>query len=224
MLDHPTICIVGAGALGGYYGARLAQHGNNVHFLLRGDYDAVRKNGWSIKSYQGDFSLAPGSLGVWNDAAKMPKADLVLVTLKTTTNDQFEPLITPLIKDDTAILTLQNGLGNEERLAALFGKEHVLGGIAFTCINRVAPGEIDHSAAGWIRLGEFGGGAEPTGDADFRIAVVSQYRMHGGGRSPPRKMGQALLEHSVQRAGRRARLDDRSPDRNRGRRCPGHGQ
>ena len=157
----PTICIVGAGALGGYYGARLAQHGNNVHFLLRGDYDAVRKNGWTIKSYLGDFSLAPGLFGIANDPAKMPKADIVLVTLKTTVNDQFEPLIAPLLKEGTAILTLQNGLGNEERLAVLFGKERVLGGIAFTCINRVAPGVIHHTAAGWIRFGEFGGGPSP---------------------------------------------------------------
>src|SRR5580704_7889803 len=96
----PIICIVGAGAVGGYYGARLAQHGNNVHFLLRGDYETVRKNGWTVKSCDGNFSLTPGSFGVFNDAKKIPKADLVIVTLKTTVNDQFEPLIAPLIKDD----------------------------------------------------------------------------------------------------------------------------
>jgi 2-dehydropantoate 2-reductase len=161
MHNQQTICIVGAGALGGYYGARLAQHGNDVHFLLRSDYESVRKNGWSIKSYQGDFSLAPGSFGVSNDPQKMPKADLILVTLKTTVNDQFEPLIAPMLKDDTIILTLQNGLGNEERLASLFGARHVMGGIAFTCINRVGPGKIQHTAAGWIRIGEFGGGPSP---------------------------------------------------------------
>lgn len=169
MLDHPTICIIGAGAVGGYYGGRLAQHGNNVHFLLRGDYEAVRKNGWTIKSCNGDFSLPPGSFGVASEAKKMPKADLVLVTLKTTTNDQLEPLISPLMKDDTAILTLQNGLGSEERLSALFGRQHVLGGIAFTCLTRVAPGVIHHTAAGWVRIGEFGGGPSPRAT---RIAEI----------------------------------------------------
>lgn len=169
MLDNPTICIVGAGALGGYYGARLAQNKNNVHFLLRSDYDGVKANGWTVESHLGDFKLAPGTFGVWNDAKKMPKADLVIVTLKSTTNYQFEPLIGPLIKDDTAILTLQNGLGNEERLAELFGRHRVLGGIAFTCINRIAPGHIRHTAAGAIRLGEFIAG--PTARA-ARIAEL----------------------------------------------------
>jgi 2-dehydropantoate 2-reductase len=65
------------------------------------------------------------------------------------------------LKPDTAILTLQNGLGNEEHLSALFGPERVLGGMAFTCINRVAPGRIEHFAHGQIRLGHFNGGPGP---------------------------------------------------------------
>ncbi len=158
MLNNPTICIIGSGAVGGYYGARLAQQGNRVHFLLRSEYDAVQKNGWTIRSCDGDFTLPPGAFGAHDDPGEMPKADLVLVTLKTTANDQFDALIRPLLKEQTAILTLQNGLGNEERLAELFGKERILGGMAFTCINRIGPGLIHHMAEGWIRLGEFGGG------------------------------------------------------------------
>ena len=158
MLDHPTICIIGSGAVGGYYGARLAQHGNDVHFLLRSDYDAVHRDGWTIKSCHGDFHLARGSFGLARDPRELPKADLVLVTLKTTANDQFPSLVGPLLKDETAILTLQNGLGNEETLAELFGKPRVLGGMAFTCINRIGSGVIHHIAEGWIRIGEFGGG------------------------------------------------------------------
>jgi 2-dehydropantoate 2-reductase len=161
MLAKPVICIIGAGAVGGYYGARLAQHGNDVHFLLRSDFDAVRRNGWKVKSCDGDFTLAAGESHVYDDPRKMPKADLVIVTLKTTANDQFEPLIRPLVKEDTAILTLQNGLGSEERLAELFGKQHILGGMAFTCINRLGPGVIHHMAEGWVRIGEFGGGPSP---------------------------------------------------------------
>ena len=60
MADYrPRIAIIGAGAIGGYYGARLAQHGHDVHFLVRGDYDALKKNGWIIKSTDGDFILPP---------------------------------------------------------------------------------------------------------------------------------------------------------------------
>ena len=157
----PVIAIIGAGAVGGYYGARLAQGGQNVHFLMRGDYAAVLRDGLKIKSCAGDFSLPAARLRVYRDALDMPKADWVIVTLKTTVNDQLEPLIRPLIHEGTAILTLQNGLGNEERLAALFPRHRILGGMAFTCINRIGPGLIEHTAHGRIRLGEFGGGAGP---------------------------------------------------------------
>ena len=153
--DRPTIAIVGAGAVGSYYGGRLAQHGHDVHFLLRSDFDAVRRNGLTVESCDGDFRIAPGAVRVYDDPAKMPGADLVIVTLKSTANDQFGRLITPLVKDGTAILTLQNGLGNEERLAELFGAQRVLGGMAFVCINRVAPGVVRHTDHGLIRLGDF---------------------------------------------------------------------
>lgn len=154
--DRSIIAIVGTGAVGAYYGGRLAQHGHDVHFLLRGDYSAVKQNGWRIKSCDGDFVLPAEKVRAYDDPATMPKADLVIVTLKTTANDQFEPLISPLLKDGTVILTLQNGLGNEERLAELFGSERVLGGTAFVCINRTGPGEVHHIADGLITLGEFG--------------------------------------------------------------------
>ena len=151
------IAVVGAGAVGGYYGARLAQHGHDVHFLLRSDYDAVRQNGWIVESRDGDFRIPASSVNVYDDPRKMPRTDLVVVTLKSTANDQFERLITPLLHEQTAILTLQNGLGNEDRLAGLFGAKRVLGGMAFVCINRAAPGVVRHTDHGIIRLGEFAG-------------------------------------------------------------------
>ncbi len=154
-MERPVIAIVGTGAVGAYYGGRLAQHGHDVHFLLRGDYQAVKQNGWTIRSCDGDFILSPETVHAYDDPAKMPKADLVIVTLKTTANDQFESLIAPLLKEGTPILTLQNGLGNEERLAELFGAHRVLGGMAFVCINRIEPGLVHHIAEGTITLGEF---------------------------------------------------------------------
>src|SRR5258708_19217031 len=141
--DHPRIAIVGAGAIGSYYGARLVQGGHDVHFLLRSDYDAVMHSGMTIKSCAGDFSLPARNLNVYRDVREMPKVDWVVVTLKTTSNDQFEPLIRPLLKSNTLLLTLQNGLGNEERLAELFGSQRVLGGLAFTFINLIGPASSD---------------------------------------------------------------------------------
>jgi 2-dehydropantoate 2-reductase len=167
-MNNPTIAIVGTGAVGAYYGGRLAQHGHDVHFLLRSDYTAVKQSGWRIQSCHGDFDLPPDQLRVYDDPAKMPKSDLVIVTLKTTANHLFEPLIRPLLKPDTTILTLQNGLGNEERLAELFGQERILGGMAFVCINRLSPGHVHHIAEGLITLGDFTGGATP------RVHAIAQ--------------------------------------------------
>lgn len=153
-----TISVVGAGALGGYYGGRLAQHGHDVHFLLRGDYDAVRASGLTVKSIDGDFTLPPDRVRAHRDVREMPKSDLVLVTIKSTANDQLPALVAPLLHETTTIVTLQNGLGNEDLLADQFGPHRVLGGMAFVCINRVAPGVIHHTDHGLIRLGEFSGG------------------------------------------------------------------
>jgi 2-dehydropantoate 2-reductase len=164
-----SIAIIGAGALGGYYGGRLAQHGHDVHLLLRSDYAHVRRHGLSVRSVSGDFQLRPEQLRVYNDAAAMPKVDLVIVALKSTENQQFPRLITPLLHEETAILTLQNGLGNEDDLARLFGEDRVLGGIAFVCINRVAPGQLHHTEPGYIRLGEY---ASETGRSERAQRIV----------------------------------------------------
>jgi len=87
--------------------------------------------------------------------------DLVIIGLKTTANDQMGALLTPLIGPSTAILTLQNGLGNEALLAGLFGAEKILGGLCFVCLNRLEPGVIHHIAHGTIIMGEYQRWPEP---------------------------------------------------------------
>lgn len=153
--QHPRIAVVAAGAIGAYYGGRLAYHGHSVHFLTRSDYDHVRRHGWTIYSCDGNFSLSPERLAVYANPAEIGPVDLVLVTLKTTANNRFPSLIQPLLHDRTAILTLQNGLGNEDALAALFGGDRVIGGLAFICANRTDPGKIVHTAHGLVRIGEY---------------------------------------------------------------------
>jgi len=145
------IAVVGCGALGCFYGARLCQAGHDVHLLLRNDYETVRSEGLHIRSADGEWRVHPHA----HDASEsIGKCDLVLVGLKTTANDRFAELITPLLDNDTAILCLQNGLGNCEKLAELFGPERVLGGLCFVCLNRTAPGVVHHIAFGKVVLGE----------------------------------------------------------------------
>ena len=82
--------------------------------------------------------------------------DLVVIGLKTTANADLAKLIPPLLHEGTLLLTLQNGLGNEELLAKRWGAGRVLGGLCFVCLNRVAPGVIEHYGHGTLSLGEFG--------------------------------------------------------------------
>ncbi len=147
--------MIGAGAVGGYVGARLAQHGHDVHFLARSDYAQLKSRGFSIRSVAGDFTLAPDRFHVYDDTANMPQVDLVIVALKSTHNPLLPNLLPLLLRSDTTILTLQNGLGNEQFLADHFGASRIVGGIVFACINRVGPGRIDDQYRGFIRLGEF---------------------------------------------------------------------
>jgi 2-dehydropantoate 2-reductase len=153
--SNPSFAIVGSGAIGSYYGGRLAQSGLPVHFLLRSDYDHVRAHGLKITSIAGDFHLAPSHLNIYRSTADMPKVDIVLVTLKSTDNPALADLIPPLLHESTAIITLQNGLGNEDHLASLFGAHRIIGGVAFTCINRLSPGVISHTDHGHIHLSDW---------------------------------------------------------------------
>ena len=151
-----NITVVGCGALGSYYGACLQRAGHTVTFLLRSDFEAVRAQGVRIRSLNGDFTVHPRCVRSPEEAGI---AELVLIGLKTTANDQFPRLLPPLVGPHTAVLTLQNGLGNEEALAALFPADQILGGLCFVCLNRIAPGVVQHTAHGRILLGEFAGPA-----------------------------------------------------------------
>lgn len=147
------IAVVGAGALGLYYGALLQKSGQQVHFLLRRDFEAVSQSGLKVFSINGDFDLQ--TVHAYRTPEEIGTVDLVLVGLKTFANDRYAALITPLVGAGTQILTLQNGLGNEEALAELFGAECVIGGVAFLCSNRGEPGVVHHLGAGRIILGEY---------------------------------------------------------------------
>ncbi|MBL9136299.1 MAG: 2-dehydropantoate 2-reductase [Verrucomicrobiales bacterium] len=153
LASRPKIAVVGCGALGSFYAARLARAGHEVHCLLRSDYDAVRARGLRVEDAAGGFTVRPG---VAQDPAEIGPSDWVIIGLKTTANPHFQSLIAPLIGPRTAVLTLQNGLGNEERLAQLFGHERIFGGLCFVCLNRTEPGVVRHIAHGRIVMGEFG--------------------------------------------------------------------
>ena len=153
MLPNFRIAVVGAGAIGGYYGAKLANAGRDVHFLMRGDLRGRRRAGLRIRGKSEDIRLA--RLNCYNTTAAIGPCDLVLIAVKATANTHLLELIPPLLHERTMLLTLQNGLGNEEFLAENFGAERVLGGLCFVCLNRISPGVIEHYDVGRVVLGEF---------------------------------------------------------------------
>ncbi len=146
------IAVVGCGALGSFYGANLARAGEEVHFLLRSDFEAVRLRGVQIRGPQGDFRVQPKCA---RTAEAIGTCDLVIIALKTTANDQFPSLLPPLLGPATVLLTLQNGLRNEEQLAAIASVDQIMGGLCFVCLNRLEPGIVQHIAHGQVILGEF---------------------------------------------------------------------
>lgn len=146
------IGVVGCGALGSYYGAKLWQSGQDVHFLLRSDYDVVRERGVEIESPAGNFTARPHAA---REPGQIGPCDLVLIGLKTTANEAFPNLLPPLVDPHTLVLTLQNGLGNEDALARLFPAAQILGGLCFVCLNRLRPGHVRHMDHGYVVLGEF---------------------------------------------------------------------
>lgn len=152
MGDIRTIAVVGSGSVGGFYGARLTTQAE-VSFLMRRDLEAVLDRGLTIHSIDGDLHL--NSVRAFGDTASIGPVDLVVIAVKTTSNEALKDLIPPLLHDSTRILTLQNGLGNEEFLASQFPAHSILGGLCFVCINRGDPGVIHHIAAGRIEMGEY---------------------------------------------------------------------
>lgn len=148
-----SVAIVGSGAIGLYYGGRLAAAGENVKFLLRSDFDDIQQNGLHCESIHGDFALP--KLQGFRRAEEIGPVDLVIVAWKATANSHLADVLPPLLHADTQVLTLQNGLGNCEAIAAITGGERVLGGLCFVCLNRLSPGFVKHLASGRISVGEF---------------------------------------------------------------------
>ncbi|MDR2862652.1 MAG: 2-dehydropantoate 2-reductase [Puniceicoccales bacterium] len=155
------IAIVGAGAVGAFYGCMLARAGHEVHFLLRSDFEVVRRNGYQISAPGVQFHLEAVNAHVGTD--DIGPCDLVIIALKTTANALLPALLPPLNDPvrGTVFLTLQNGMGNVETLAGLFASDNVAAGVCFVCINRMASGVIQSYIPGQIQLAAAVGPASP---------------------------------------------------------------
>lgn len=144
------IAILGAGALGCYYGARLAEAGHDVTFIMRSAYDTVAEQGLHIHSIFGDIHLPRPHI------ARTPQecgpADLVIVCWKTTCNPLLAEALPPLLHEGTRVLTFQNGMGNAEAISRIVPAERVFIGLCFVCVMMNTPGVVEHLEKGNIQF------------------------------------------------------------------------
>ena len=169
-----TYGVIGTGAIGGYYGARLAQSGQEVHFLLHSDYEYVKANGLQVDSCDGSFHL--DSPLVYNQTEQMPKCDVVLVCLKSINNKKLQTLLPPLLKADTLVVLIQNGIGVEQDVEQQFPSIQLAAGLAFICSAKTEPGRVNHQCYGQINLGNYSCKDEGLVNqvvADFNAAGVT---------------------------------------------------
>ena len=153
------ILMVGAGSVGGFFGAHLAKHNLAVSFLLRSKtLAAVKQNGLTIRSAGGSFTVHPPAA---SDPRELPCPDLIILSNKAYDLDEVMTQIEPVVSKDTTILTLQNGVDTEDRLLERFKRDCVVGGVAFIYSKIVAPGVIDHYKGGGVAIGELMGHKSP---------------------------------------------------------------
>jgi 2-dehydropantoate 2-reductase len=148
------ILIMGTGGVGGYYGALLAQQGNEVTFIARGAHlYAIRHEGLKVKSVHGDFTVFPAK--ATEDPAKVEPVDLILFCVKTYNTDEAAEAIRPTVGPQTTVLSLQNGIDAAERIGKVVGEEHVIGGATWLSSAVESPGVIKQiSQFRRIALGE----------------------------------------------------------------------
>ena len=146
--------VIGMGAIGGYYGGRLAHAGREVHFLSHSDYQYVLQNGLRVDSCDGDFHLP--HINAYGASKDMPKTDVIIVGLKSVRNHDVLPeLLRPIIHDNSIVILIQNGIGLEEDLLKIFPGLQIVAGLAFICSAKVGPGHVSHQCYGSINLGNY---------------------------------------------------------------------
>ena len=164
--------IIGTGAIGGYYGAKLAHAGQEVHFLLHSDYEYVKQHGLQVDSCDGSFHL--DDVNAYQRPEDMPVCDVVLVCLKSVNNSKLPALLPPLLHDRTLVVLIQNGIGVEEDVQKMFPDVQLAAGLAFICSAKTQPGIVSHQCYGSINLADYS-----CRDEALIQTVVDEFREAG---------------------------------------------
>jgi 2-dehydropantoate 2-reductase len=167
------IAVMGAGAVGGYFGARLAATSNEVAFIARGAHlTALRRGGLAVESFQGNLHIRDALFT--DDPTQVGAVDLILFCVKSYDTEPVAQSLGPMMGPETVILSLQNGVDNADRIARLWGNHHVLAGVVYIASQLLEPGRIKHSAGGKIVFGEPNGQAHVTTEAVERLLASAE--------------------------------------------------
>lgn len=145
--------IIGMGAIGGFYGGKLAHSGQEVHFLSHSDFQYVKENGLQVDSCDGSFHI--DDIHAYQHPQDMPKCDVVIVGLKTTNNHLLSHLLPPLLHERTVVVLIQNGIGVEADVQQMFPQVPLIAGLAFICSAKTEPGRVNHQCYGSINLANY---------------------------------------------------------------------
>ncbi len=170
-----TIAILGAGALGCYYGARLAEAGHEVRFIMRSAYAPVKERGLRVESVEGDIFLPHPQ--VYRTPEECGTVDLVIVCWKTTCNGNLAAALPPLLHEGTRVITLQNGMDNAEAISAIVPVTRVFIGLCFVCAMMPEPGTINHLEGGDIQFAPALPGDEGLQQAEEFAALFAAARI-----------------------------------------------
>jgi 2-dehydropantoate 2-reductase len=167
------IAAMAAGAVGGYFGARLAAAGHDVTFIARGAHrDAIRANGLMIESTLGNLHLKDAK--VIDDPREAGPVDIVLFAVKLWDTESAAQLARPMMGPNTRLITFQNGVDSVERIAPILGADHVVGGIAYIATVIEKPGVIAHTSQfARMRCGRVDGKPDAMLDAFAKAAKAA---------------------------------------------------
>lgn len=156
MMQKTKIIIMGAGAVGSYFGALLARAGYDVSFVARGEHlAAMQSRGLCVKSVNGDFYIEHPC--ATNDQSDIENAELILITVKSYDTDEAMRITKPCVREKTFIMSIQNGIGNYPKLKAEFGDARVIPAFTKIGVSVESPGVIKHIGSGEIYFGEENG-------------------------------------------------------------------
>ncbi len=167
--------VIGTGAVGGYYGALLAQAGFDVSFLVRSDLEHVRRHGLRVYSPDGDLVLP--RVDAFGDAAELPRADVVIIAVKATANAQLRAILPHVVRPGVIVVLMQNGMGGEDPIAAAAARapgRWLVDGVR----DEIGPGTIRHQWDRQVTLAPWTPDGKP--EATDGLAQLAAELAHAG--------------------------------------------